>query len=67
MIAKRIKNLMPSPTLMLDAKVKQMKQKGIDVINLTLGEPDFETPLYIKKGAIKAINDGFTHIIQMKS
>ena len=52
---------MPSPTLMLDAKVKQMKQKGIDVINLTLGEPDFETPLYIKKGAIKAINDGFTH------
>lgn len=61
MISKRAQILMPSPTLLLDAKVKKMQAEGIKVINLTLGEPDFETPAYIKKGAIKAINDGFTH------
>lgn len=61
MISFRIKQLSPSPTLALDAKVKQMQRGGVLVINLGIGEPDFETPSNIKRAAIKAIKDGFTH------
>ena len=64
MISKRIKNLTPSATLSLDAKVKNLKSKGIDVINLGLGEPDFQTPQNIKEAAKKAIDKGFTHYTQ---
>ncbi|PIS14072.1 aspartate aminotransferase [Candidatus Shapirobacteria bacterium CG09_land_8_20_14_0_10_47_13] len=60
-MVKRIEKLSPSPTLALDAKVKLLQAKGIKIINLALGEPDFETPLSIKRAAIKAIKDGFTH------
>jgi aspartate aminotransferase len=61
MFSKRINNLLPSPTLSLDAKVKDLQTKGINIINLCLGEPDFDTPVNIKKSAIKAINENFTH------
>lgn len=58
--AGRIRQLRPSPTLALNARAKKMRDEGIDVINLTCGEPDFDTPEHIKKAAIAAINDGFT-------
>ncbi len=64
MLSTRIKRLIPSPTLLLDAKVKELQAKRIKIINLSLGEPDFDTPLSVKKAAIKAINENFTHYTQ---
>lgn len=61
MVSQRILKLQPSPTLTLDAKVKQLQTQGIPIINLSLGEPNFKTPENISKAAIKAINEGFTH------
>jgi len=60
-LSNRIKKLSPSATLSLDSQVKLLQSKGESVINLTIGEPDFETPKNIKRAAIKAINEGFTH------
>lgn len=59
-LAKRIQTLAPSPTLALNALAKDLKQKGIPVINLTTGEPDFQTPTHISTAAKKAIDDGHT-------
>lgn len=50
-----------SPTLALDTKVKELQAQGLEVINLSLGEPDFATPDKIKLAAIKAIKNGYTH------
>jgi len=50
----------PSPTLEIDTLAKKMKKQGIDVISFGAGEPDFDTPDYIKKAAIEAIQSGFT-------
>jgi len=50
----------PSPTLTLSAKAKEMSAAGIDVVNFGVGEPDFNTPEYIKKAAHQAIDDNFT-------
>ena len=60
MISKKIESVSPSATLEITAKVKSLKSKGIDVVNFAAGEPDFDTPAYIKKAAIEAINDGLT-------
>jgi aspartate aminotransferase len=60
MISKRVKSIKPSPTLVIDAKAKQLKQQGENIINFGPGEPDFDTPQHIKEAAIKAINDGYT-------
>ena len=60
MLAERVKNLKPSPTLEITAKAKEMKKQGIDVIGFGAGEPDFDTPENIKEAAIKAIKDGKT-------
>ena len=57
-ISKRVMQIQPSATLELSAKAKQMKSEGIDVINLGVGEPDFNTPKNIKAAAIKAIEEG---------
>ncbi len=59
-LSDRVKNLKPSPTLAVDAKAKALKAQGIDIINLSAGEPDFDTPEHIKEAAIKAIKEGFT-------
>ena len=45
----------PSPTLSLSAKATQMKEAGIDVISFGVGEPDFDTPEYIKAAAHRAL------------
>ncbi|MGQ9500162.1 MAG: pyridoxal phosphate-dependent aminotransferase [Dissulfurimicrobium sp.] len=59
-LAKRVRNLKPSSTLAIDAKAKALKANGADIINLSVGEPDFDTPEHIKEAAIKAVRDGFT-------
>jgi len=60
MISNRTKNIMPSATLSIAAKAKEMKQNGIDVLSLSAGEPDYDTPEHIKEAAIQAIHEGFT-------
>jgi len=59
-LSQRAKNLKPSATLEINRKAKELKKKGVDVINFAVGEPDFDTPVPIKEAAISAINDGFT-------
>ncbi len=59
-IANRAKAIRPSPTLSVSAKAKEMQAAGIDVINLGVGEPDFNTPDFIKEAGKKAIDDNFT-------
>lgn len=55
-LSNRIKSIPESATLAMAAKARQMKEKGIGVISLSLGEPDFKTPRHIQQGAIEAIN-----------
>lgn len=59
-LSNRLLNVKPSATLGLAAKVTQLKAAGKDIINLTVGEPDFDTPEHIKEAAYRAIRDGFT-------
>lgn len=59
-LAARMARIKPSATLAIDAKAKKLQKKGGDIINLGVGEPDFDTPAHIKKAAIEAINAGFT-------
>jgi len=59
-VANRTKVLTPSLTLAIDAKAKQMKAEGQDVVGFGAGEPDFDTPQHIKDAAAKALADGFT-------
>lgn len=60
MISNRIGRLELSPTLRINAKAKAMKAEGIDVIDFSVGEPDFPTPADIKEAGKKAIDDNFT-------
>jgi len=57
-LSDRIRSIPESATLAMAAKAREMKEKGIEVISLSLGEPDFKTPEHIQKGAIEAINSG---------
>jgi aspartate aminotransferase len=50
----------PSPTLAITSRVQELKRQGVDVIGLGAGEPDFDTPEFIKEAGIKAIRDGKT-------
>lgn len=59
-LAYRMSLIKESPTLAVSAKATKMKKEGLDVIALSAGEPDFDTPTYIKDAAIKAINNGKT-------
>lgn len=59
-VAKRISTIKPSATLALSARADEMLAQGKPVINLTVGEPDFDTPQNIKDAAIQAIQKGFT-------
>jgi len=59
-LSKKILGISESPTLSLNAKVKELKSRGVDVVNFTVGEPDFDTPDNVKKAAIDAIKAGFT-------
>jgi aspartate aminotransferase len=59
-ISQKAASLSPSLTLAIDAKAKQMKAEGQDVVGFGAGEPDFDTPQHIKDAAAKALADGFT-------
>jgi aspartate aminotransferase len=59
-LSDRIKSLSVSQTLAMAQKSRELKAKGIDVISLSLGEPDFNTPDYIKEAAKKAIDDNYS-------
>ncbi len=59
-LSNKARAIKSSPTLVVFSKAKKMIAEGIDVINFGVGEPDFNTPEYIKKAAIKAINENFT-------
>lgn len=56
-------NALPSPTLAIDAKAKALKAAGHDICSLGTGEPDFDTPEFIKAACIKALQDGKTKYI----
>ena len=56
--SERIKNMAESATLAMAAKARELKQNGVDVISLSLGEPDFKTPKHIQEGAKAAIDEG---------
>ena len=59
-LSNRIQLIKPSPTLAMSTKAKVMTDSGMDVVNFGVGEPDFNTPDYIKQAAHKAIDDNFT-------
>ena len=59
-ISKRVNNLAASQTLAMSQKSNELKAQGIDVINLSVGEPDFNTPDHIKAAAKRAIDDNFS-------
>lgn len=57
----RLNRLSYSQTFVMSNKAREMKAQGIDVISLTLGEPDFDVPANIKQAAIDAINENYSH------
>ena len=59
-IADRISRIQPSITLEMTAKAAELRSQGVDVINLSVGEPDFDTPDNIKEAAYSAIKNGLT-------
>ncbi len=60
-VSRRLEALAVSETLAMAAKSRELKAQGIDIADLSLGEPDFNTPDYIKEAAIQAIHGNFTH------
>ncbi len=59
-LSERLNRLSPSATLAMSQKSSELKAQGVDVINLSVGEPDFNTPDHIKEAAKKAIDDNFS-------
>ncbi len=59
-LSKNVMKVQPSATLAMSAKTKALIAKGVDVVNLSIGEPDFVTPEYIQEAAIEAIRSGKT-------
>ena len=60
MLSPWARNVSPSPTLAVDAKAKELKAAGEDVCGFGAGEPDFDTPEFIKDACAKALADGLT-------
>lgn len=60
-ISERIKQLTPSATLAMSQKSAELRAAGVDVINMSIGEPDFNTPDFIKEAAKRAIDDNYSH------
>ncbi len=59
-LAERVRKIKPSPTLAINARAKQIAKDGGDIISLSVGEPDFDTPNHIKDAAKEAIDKGLT-------
>ena len=60
-ISNRVKQIAASQSLAMAAKAKQMKAAGIDVISMSLGEPDFDTPEHVRRAAQEAIDNHWSH------
>ena len=65
MLSDRVKKVKPSATITISAKAMDLRANGIDVISLSAGEPDFDTPEHIKQAAIEAIDKGQTKYTQV--
>ena len=59
-LSKRVQSITPSVTLGIESKAKELKAQGRDIISLSAGEPDFDTPAFIQQAAIKAMQSGVT-------
>lgn len=59
-LSRRLQSIKPSPTLALNARAKALVAQGVDVAVLAAGEPDFDTPEYVKQAAVDALKAGFT-------
>lgn len=59
-LSERLNRLSPSATLAMSQKSNELKAQGVDVINMSVGEPDFDTPRHIKDAAIRAIEDNYS-------
>ena len=59
-LSDRLNRLAPSATLAMSQKSSELKAQGVDVINMSVGEPDFNTPDHIKAAAIKAVEENYT-------
>jgi aspartate aminotransferase len=59
-LSKRASKIKPSATMAVDAKAKELRDQGAEIINLSVGEPDFDTPDFIKEIALEAIENGHT-------
>lgn len=66
MVAKRVSRIAPSATLSITAKAKALKAKGVDVIGLGAGEPDFDTPGHVKEALYAAVKEGFVYYTPSK-
>lgn len=64
--SQRVLRVQPSQTLVITAKAAELRKKGIDIIGFGAGEPDFDTPDFVKEAAIKALKEGKrdTHLQQ---
>lgn len=60
-LSNRISEIVESQTLAMTKRSRELKATGVDVINLSIGEPDFDTPKHIIDAASKAMADGYTH------
>ena len=65
-LAERTKLIKPSVTLAIAAKAGQLRSKGVDVVNFSAGEPDFDTPEHIKAAAVAALRKGMTKYTDVK-
>ena len=59
-LSDRLNRLSPSATLAMSQKSSELQAQGIDVVNMSVGEPDFPTPQHIKATAVKAIEENWT-------
>ena len=64
-LSKRTSKVEEAIIVQMAQKARDLRQKGLDVISLTIGEPDFDTPEYIRDAATKAMADGHTHYAPM--
>lgn len=60
LVSNRVQSLAPSQTLAMSQKSNELKAQGVDVINLSVGEPDFNTPEHIKEAAKRAVDENYT-------
>ena len=64
-ISERVRKVKPSATIAISSKAMEMRSAGVDVISMSAGEPDFDTPEYIKDAAKMAMDNGMTKYTQV--